>query len=478
MARFRKTIQPPMNDRIMSARYPACMSKTPNASIHWIIAATSFGFVVSQLDVTIVNVALASMATGLKASVAGLQWVVDAYALMFASLLLSAGALGDRLGARRVYIAGFVVFAAASLGCGLAPNAAVLVAARAVQGIGASALVPPSLALLTHACGDDARLRAHAIGLWTAAGGAAIAVGPVAGGFLIGWLGWRSIFLVNLPLVAIGIALTWRHVAETPRNGHGRHLDLTGQALAILALIGLTGAIIEAGPRGLGDALVLAGFAVGSPAAGLFLVVEARSSSPMLPLAFFRIRTFGATVAVGTVVNLSYYGTIFVLSLYLQQARGYGVIAAGLAFLPLTATFILSNVAAGHLVGRFGSRLPMAGGFLIAAGGYLLLRLLDDRTPFWLMLPGFMLIPLGMGAGVPAMTTAMLSSVERKFSGTASGVLNTARQAGGAVGVAAFGAMVGRNHEAIVSGLHGAVTISGGLLALAALISLVGVRRR
>jgi DHA2 family methylenomycin A resistance protein-like MFS transporter len=454
------------------------MRKTSTASINRIIAATSFGFVVSQLDVTIVNVALAKMASNLNASVSGLQWVVDGYALMFASLLLSAGALGDRLGAKRLYIAGFVLFAAASLGCGLAPNAAVLVGARAIQGIGASALVPPSLALLTHACGDDVKKRARAIGLWTAAGGVSIAAGPVVGGFLIGWFGWRSIFLVNLPLVAIGIALTWRYVAETPRNGHGRHLDLLGQGLAICALIGLTGAIIEAGPRGPADAVVLAGFAVGVVATILFLIVEAHSDSPMLPLSFFRNRTFSATVAVGTVVNLSFYGTIFVLSLYLQQARGYGVIAAGLAFLPLTATFILSNIAAGALVGRFGSRLPMTGGFLVAACGYLLLRVLDGQTPFWLMVPGFVLIPLGMGTGVPAMTAALLSSVERKFSGTASGVLNTARQAGGAVGVAGFGALVGKNHEAIVSGLHGAVSISAGLLVLAALMSLLGIRER
>jgi len=176
------------------------------------------------------------------------------------------------------------------------------------------------------------------------------------------------------------------------------------------------------------------------------------------------------------VVNLSYYGTIFVLSLYLQRARGYGVVAAGLAFLPLTATFILSNVVAGHLVGHHGSRLPMTLGFLLGAVGYLLLLLLDGRTPFWLMAPGFLLIPLGMGTGVPAMTAACLGSVERKFSGTASGVLNTARQAGGAIGVAGFGALVGRNQEAIVPGLHTAVSISAGLLVLAALMSLLGIK--
>jgi DHA2 family methylenomycin A resistance protein-like MFS transporter len=451
------------------------MTKTNDAHINWIIAATSFGFVVSQLDVTIVNVALPSMAENLHASVSGLQWVVDAYALLFASLLLSAGALGDQLGAKRVYIVGFGLFAAASLGCGLAPDAAVLIGARAVQGIGASMLVPPSLALLTHACGDDAKLRARAVGLWTAAGGVSIASGPVAGGFLIGWFGWRSIFLVNLPLVAIGIALTWRYVAET-RNDGGRHLDLPGQGLGILALIGLTGSIIEAGPRGVADPAVLAAFAVGLAAFAAFLAVEAGRRNPMLPLSFFKRRTFSATVAVGTVVNLSYYGTIFVLSLYLQQARGYGVMAAGFAFLPLTATFILSNVVAGHLVGHYGSRLPMTAGFVLAACGYVLLLLLDGQTPFWLMVPGFLLIPLGMGTGVPAMTAACLGSVERKFSGTASGVLNTARQAGGAIGVAGFGALVGRNHETIVPGLHAAVSISAGLLVLAALMSLIGIR--
>jgi DHA2 family methylenomycin A resistance protein-like MFS transporter len=451
------------------------MSKSKAAHINWIIAATSFGFVVSQLDVTIVNVALPSMAENLQASVSGLQWVVDAYALLFASLLLSAGALGDQLGAKRAYITGFVLFAAASLGCGLAPDARVLIGARALQGVGASMLVPPSLALLTHACGDDARLRARAVGLWTAAGGVAIAAGPVAGGFLIGWFGWRSIFLVNLPLAAIGIALTWSYVAEI-RNDGGRHLDLPGQGLGVLALIGLTGSIIEAGPRGVADPAVLAAFAAGLAAFAAFLAVEARRANPMLPLSFFKNRTFSATIAVGTVVNLSYYGTIFVLSLYLQQARGYGVLAAGFAFLPLTATFILSNVVAGHLVGHHGSRLPMTGGFLLAACGYLLLLLLDGQTPFWLMVPGFLLIPLGMGTGVPAMTTACLGSVERKFSGTASGVLNTARQAGGAIGVAAFGALVGHNHEAIVPGLHTAVSISAGLLVLAALMSLLGIR--
>ncbi len=447
-----------------------------HARLPWIIAATSFGFVVVQLDVTIVNLALPHIGKDLRTEVAGLQWVVDAYTLLFASLLLSAGAIGDRLGAKRVFVAGFVLFATASLACGLAPDAATLIGARAVQGMGAAMLVPPSLALLTHACGDDDRRRAHAIGLWTAAGGVSIAAGPVAGGFLIAALGWRSIFLVNLPLAALGIALTWRFVPETPRNGRGRHLDLKGQALAVVALLGLTAAIIEIGPLGTASAIVWGLFALGVAAAAAFVAVEARGESPMLPLHFFRNRTFTAATVVGTFLNLSYYGVIFVLSLYLQQVRHYGVIPAGAAFLPLTATFIGVNIAAGAIVGRVGSRIPMVAGSLIGAGGFLLLRALDAETSYWWMVPGFMLIPAGMGTAVPAMTAALLGSVERHWSGTASGVLNTARQAGGTVGVAAFGAFVGQHHERIVAGLHAAVSVSGGLLILAALLSLFGVR--
>jgi DHA2 family methylenomycin A resistance protein-like MFS transporter len=459
------------------------MTKTRKSSgvhaapnLNWIIAATSFGFMVVQLDVTIVNLGLPHIGKDLHTEISGLQWVADAYTLLFASLLLSAGALGDRLGAKRVFIGGFILFAVASLACGLAPNIATLIAARAVQGIGAAALVPPSLALLTHACGDDRKKRASAIGLWTAASGASIAAGPVVGGFLIQALGWRSIFLVNLPLVALGIVLTLRFVPETPRNGRGRHLDLTGQGLAVLALSSFTAAIIEIGPSGLTGAIVLGLFGLGIVAAAAFLTVEARSSSPMLPLHFFRNRTFSAATAAGTLVNLSYYGVIFVLSLYLQQTKGYGVIPSGLAFLPLTATFILVNVAAGAIVGRVGSRIPMVAGFLICATGFLWLRSLDAQTSYWMMVPGFILIPAGMGTAVPAMTAALLASVEKKWSGTASGVLNTARQAGGTVGVAVFGALVGQHHEAIVAGLRRSVSICAGLLLLAAVISFFGIR--
>jgi DHA2 family methylenomycin A resistance protein-like MFS transporter len=443
-----------------------------------ILATVSVGFVVTQLDVTIVNIALSNIGADLHANVAGLQWIIDAYALAFAVLMLSAGALGDRLGTRRMFAFGIALFALASLACGLAFNAATLVAARAVQGVGAAAMLPNSLALLNQACGHDPRLRARAVGLWTAAGAISIAAGPVVGGLLIAAFGWRSIFLVNLPLCAAGLLATFawlpkpkaaQRSAERPRG-----IDLPGQCLAIIALTGFTGAVIELRPLGWAHPLVLAGFVLAFVAAVGFVAVESRVASPMLPLTLFRKRTFSAAVLFGVCVNLTYYGMVFVLSLYLQRVRGYTPLQAGLAFLPLTGGFLVSNVASGWVIGRYGARVPMIVGAVIAALGYGALHFVDAATPLAGLLVPFLLIPSGMGLAVPAMTTAVLASVEAQRAGTASAVLNTARQAGGAVGVAAFGALAsgavgasGVNGMAaghIVSGLQSATAISVCLL--------------
>jgi len=438
-------------------------------STAWIIIATSLGFMVVQLDVTIVNVALPRLITALGSRMSELQWVVDAYTLAFAVLLLSAGVLGDRLGARRAYLLGFSLFALASAACGLAQTAGQLIAARAVQGIGAALLVPPSLALLNHACAHEPRLRARAVGLWTAGGGISIAAGPIIGGLLLRAFDWRSIFLVNLPLCALGIGMTLR-LHETPRKARQR-LDLRGQVLAILALTGLTAAMIEIGALGLTHPLVIGGFVLAAVGAWAFVMVEARSEQPMLPLRFFRRPHFSAAVLFGIAVNLSYYGVLFVLSLYLQHVRHYSAMQAGLAYLPLTATFIVSNLISGWLSGHYGGRLPMMLGAAIGAAGFALLARLDANSGYMAMLLPFLLIPGGMGLGVPAMTTIMLSSVEKSWSGTASAVLNAARQAGGAIGVAAFGALVGGGDARIVPGMRLAAWISVGLLLLACAIA-------
>src|SRR5579863_1854449 len=261
------------------AAYGPCMTTEKTLSLRPIAGAltvASLGFGLIQLDVTIVNVALPRIGATLGAPVDALQWVVDAYALVFAVLLLTGGLLGDRFGARRLFRIGLGVFALASLGCGTAPNAGLLIAMRALQGIGAAAMLPSSLALLNHACHHDARLRARAVGLWTAAGGVTIAAGPLIGGMLIAAGSWRTIFLVNLPLCAVGAWLT-AQVDETERAVRVAHLDLAGQALAIMALAGFTGGVIELRPLGALHPIVIGGFVLALVAGAAFVRCEARS---------------------------------------------------------------------------------------------------------------------------------------------------------------------------------------------------------
>jgi DHA2 family methylenomycin A resistance protein-like MFS transporter len=441
-----------------------------------VIVATSFSFVVTQLDVTIVNVALPRIASDLAVHVAGLQWVVDGYTLPFAVLMLSAGVLGDRFGSRRAYLAGLMIFAAASLACGLAPNAATLVAARAVQGAGGALLIPSSLALLSHAAAGDHALRARAVGLWTAAGSVAIAAGPVGGGLLVATMGWRSIFLINVPLCIIGAILTLRSIPSGEHGDPTHHLDPVGQLLAILAVTGLTCSVIEARPLGAGHPLVV-GAAVLAAAAGVaFYFAESKTSEPMLPVGLFHVPNFSAGAVFGTLLNFSFYGMIFVLSLYLQQARGYSALGTGLAYLPLMTTFIFSNVASGMVASRTGPRLPMISGAWIMLAGFVMLSRFGPATPYAFMLLPFIVIPSGMGFAIPAMTAAILSSVDRNRSGTASAVVNAARQTGGAIGVALFGALVGNTPAQIVSGLRTASFVSVGLIFLAALVAWKYVR--
>jgi DHA2 family methylenomycin A resistance protein-like MFS transporter len=435
-----------------------------------ILTAASFGFTIVQLDVTIVNVALDAIGREFGAPTASLQWVVDAYTLLLAALLLSAGALGDRFGPRRAFLAGIVLFAVSSAACGLAHGSLQLILSRAIQGAAAALLVPPSLALITHAAAGDDKARAWAVGWWTAAGGVSIAAGPVIGGLLIGAFGWRWVFLVNLPLCLAALALTLAYVPEVPPR-EKRPLDLPGQALAFVALTLLVGAVIEGGHRGWSDPLVLGALVGGLAAVAAFLAVETRSPHPAVPLEVFRTRMVWSAVVVGVAVNFTYYGVIFVLGLFLQRSAGYSVLQAGLAFLPLTATFIVANLMSGRVVQRFGPARTMAGGVVVAAIGYALTSRLTPSTPFWLMVPGFLLIPGGMGTAVPTMTSALLAHVDRHFSGTASGVLNACRQAAGAAGVAVMGALAAGGPAAIAAGLRVSGVIAAGVLVATAVVA-------
>lgn len=452
----------------MNARHPAPILGPTGARV---LATVSVAFVVTQLDVTIVNIALPSIGLQLHAPVSTLQWIVDAYTLAFAVLMLSAGVLGDRFGARRMFASGLLLFAISSLACGLAPNAASLVAARAAQGVSAAAMLPNSLALLNRACSHDPHLRARAVGLWTASGSISIAAGPVLGGMLIAAWGWRGIFLVNVPLCLAGLAaaFTWipreENRSRSAQHGHRpTGIDLPGQCIAIVALTAFTGAVIEMRPLGASHPLVVA-LAVSVLAALAFVIVEAKSRAPMVPLPLLRDATFSAAVLFGICVNMAYYGAIFVISLYLQRVHGDTPLQAGLAFLPLTGGFLVSNVASGWVVARWGPRRPMIIGAAVGALGYALLHLTQADTPVVALLAPFLLIPAGMGLAVPAMTTAVLASVDRSRAGTASALLNTARQAGGAVGVAAFGALANAGAaSSVVAGLQISAAIATALL--------------
>ena len=445
-----------------------------------ILLACSFAFIIVQLDVTIVNVALPQIGAELGARISDLQWVVDAYTLGFAVFLLSAGVLGDKFGSRRVFMAGFALFTVASLACAIAPGAMVLNVARAVQGIGAAALVPSSLAILNTAYAHDKKLLAKAISLWTAAGGLSIAAGPVLGGLLLSAFGWRSIFWVNIPICIAGFWLTSRVVPAHKGKDPQRSFDVPGQLLAVITLTALIGAVIEVGALGIGDWRVQCALAVSLVGGALFLVVEQRTAAPMMPLGLFRQPAFSAAVLYGVMVNFAYYGVIFVLSFYLQKLRGFTVLHAGLIFLPLTATFIVSNIISGMTMARVGVRTPMIVGGAIGAAGYALLGFIgvSDHASFLEMLPGLALIPAGMGLGVPAMTTSILSAVPQQQAGTASAVLNTARQVGGAIGVAVFGALVASGSpEHMFGGIHLALHVSTLLLLGAGLLAYLYVAR-
>jgi MFS transporter, DHA2 family, methylenomycin A resistance protein len=458
-------------------------STSLSPSLSWIVAAASFGFAIVQLDVTVVNVSLPRIGTSLAAGTAALQWVVDGYTVSFAVLLLSAGVLADRIGARRAYLGGFALFTLASAACGAAPGAAALVAARIAQGVGAALLVPGSLAVLNSACGSDTARRARAVGVWTAAGGVAIAAGPIVGGLLLAWLDWRSIFLVNIPICALGATLSARYVPGVSTACgrpacERRGFDPLGQLLSIAGLTGLTIAIIAAPAWPAARTTVAAAAVLALGGALGFVAVEARTASPMLPLALLRRGALVAAIAFGVLCNLTYYGVMFVLSLYLQRAHGYSPLRAGAAYLPLTATFILSNLLSAPIAQRFGAAVTMSGGAAVAALGYAWLSGLRADSSYAQMLPAFALIPCGMGAAVPAMTSTVLASVERHRGGTVSGALNAARQAGGAVGVAVFGALGAGGSGAVVHGLRVAAAMSVALLLAAAAIAGTWVRGR
>jgi DHA2 family methylenomycin A resistance protein-like MFS transporter len=440
----------------------------------WTVVVTSLAFFTIQLDGAVLNVAIVDIGRSLAAPLSGLQWVINAYTLVYAALLLSAGSLSDRIGSRPALVWGYAIFAGTSFVCAASPAASVLVAARALQGMGAALLMPSSLALINSACAHDPPMRSRAVGTWAAAGGLAIALGPALGGAFVTYLGWRWIFLINVPIGLAAIFITLGAIDRASPVQPPRGFDWGGQISAAVALVMLIGAIIEAGPHGWHAPLVQIGFVIAVGATALFVWIESRTAEPMLPLSLFRPGTGASTLVIGFVISFCMYGLVFALALYFQNVLAYSAGETGLAFVPFALTIVVANLVSGRAAELVGSRWILLIGLAIGACGCLALSRIDADTTYLTMLPEQIALRLGIGLTVPAMTTVLLAAFPRERSGTASGALSMMRQTGAAVGVAWFGAIMSKD---MVGGLQLSLVTCGILLAACAAL-IAGEMRR
>ena len=447
----------------------------------WLLLATVLGSGLALLDATVVNVALPVIGEDLDAEITGLQWILNSYLLTLAALILLGGALGDRYGRRRVFVVGVVWFAGASMLCGLAPNVPVLVAARALQGVGGALLTPGSLAIIQTSFRPEDRARA--IGAWSALGGIAAAVGPLVGGVLIDTVSWRVIFLLNLPLAAVVVTVARHHVPEShDESVAGRPADGAGAVTAAVGLAGLTYALIEAPGRGWGGAVVAAAV-IGVAGLAGFLAIEERSRHPMLPLGIFASRQFSAANAVTFVVYGALGTTFFLLVVHLQQVLGYSPLEAGAATLPVTLLMLMLSARAGQLAQQVGPRIPMTvGPFLIAGGLLLMADIGPDGGYLTEVLPAVVLFGMGLAATVAPLTATVLAAADASHAGVASGVNNAVARVGGLVAVALLPALVGltgeayQDPEAFAAGFRNAMTITAGLAAAGGLLAWLTIR--
>ncbi|MBA6439632.1 MULTISPECIES: DHA2 family efflux MFS transporter permease subunit [Streptomyces] len=446
----------------------------------WLVFTTVLGSAMALLDSTVVNVALPHIGLDLGADLPVLQWTVNAYMLTLAGLILLGGALGDRFGRRRVFVIGVVWFALASLACGLAPNAGVLIAARAFQGIGGALLTPGSLALIQSVIHHDDRARA--IGLWSGFGGIGAAIGPFLGGWLVDGPGWRWVFFINVPLAALCVPVALRHVPETRDPRARGRFDVLGAVLGAAALALVTYALIAAPQKGASAAVVVPGVA-GLALGAAFILVERRLREPMLPLSIFASRQFSAVNVVTLCVYAAFGGFFFLSVLDLQVVVGYSALAAGTALLPTTTLMLLLSARSGELGKRIGPRIPLTVGPLLCAAGMLLMTRAGVGAVYWRdILPALLVLGLGMVVVVAPLTATVLASVDVARAGLASGVNNAAARAAGLVAVAALPLLAGmgpeayRSADAFSSTFRRAMPICAGVLLLGALLAWRTVR--
>ena len=409
-------------------------------SPRWVLAATILGSAMAFIDGSAVNVALPVLQTSLGADVSATQWIVDAYLLVLSSLMLAGGALGDRFGRVRIFALGVAIFAGASIWCGAAPNAAQLIAARAVQGVGAALLVPGSLAIITAAFPRERRGRA--IGTWSAMTALAVIAGPLLGGWLVQSFSWRAVFYINVPIAAATLLIVWRAVPRFPPALSGA-IDWPGTALITLSLGAVTFALIEGPGRGWRDVAVIGAAAVGVVAFIVFIVVELRAHDPIVPLSLFRSRSFTGANVLTLLLYAALSGATFLLPFNFIQVQHDSPAKAGAAFLPFVVTMSLLSRYTGALADRIGPRLPLIVGPLVAGAGFALMAMPGIGGSYWTtFFPGIATLGIGMAITVAPLTTTVMTSIDdERHAGAASGINNTVSRVAGLLAIAVFGAI-------------------------------------
>ncbi|HET6998117.1 MAG TPA: DHA2 family efflux MFS transporter permease subunit [Solirubrobacterales bacterium] len=441
----------------------------------WLVAVTVAGSGMAFLDGTVVNVAVPDIGRDFNASTSALQWVLNGYLLTLAALILLGGSLGDRYGRRRIFIAGVGLFTAASLLCAIAPTVELLIGARLLQGVGGAMLTPGSLALIEASFrpGD----RARAIGAWSGLGGVATALGPLLGGYLIGAISWRAIFLINLPIGAFVIWAATRHVPESRDPMASGRLDLSGAVLATLGLAGTTYALIEAPERGASPVILVT--AIGGILALIaFFVGERRSANPMLPLEIFRSRQFSAANGVTFVVYAALGGFFFLFVSFLQISLGYTPIEAGAASLPVTLLMLLFSARSGAMAQRIGARVPLTIGPLVIAAGLLLMMMIEPGDSYLTtILPPVLVFGAGLTLVVAPVTATVLAAADSRHSGIASGVNNAVARVAGLLAVAVLPVVAGLtgdsfyNPAKMTDGFHTGMAVSAALSAIGGVLA-------
>jgi MFS transporter, DHA2 family, methylenomycin A resistance protein len=454
---------------------------TDRARPRLVLIATSLGVLFAQIDTSVVNLAVKSIATDLHAGVSQMQWVIDSYNLVYASLLLTGGTLGDLYGRRRIFVFGILLFIIGTVFCALAPDAPTLIAGRIVSGLGAAFEVPMSLVLLTLAY-PEREERAHALGIWASCNALAFIIGPMLGGWLVVTVGWRSIFYVILPVCIAAVALTYLAIRESAEP-KGRRLDLPGQSLAITGLGAFAFAVIEGSNWGWTSPVILSIALIAIAALALFVWVEARTPGPLLPLEFLRRPVFSAALAVAGLMTFGMYALLFVMPLYFQTMRGASPLFAGLELLPMPISFFIVSQNVGYLNNRIGPRIVMTAGMTCMGVGALALALINETTSLLPIELALAVVGVGLGLNTAPVNGVAVAALPPERSGTASGVLNTSRMVGATFGVAILGAIfaarAGQNAIAgadFLPGLRAALAGGGIAELIGAVIALTFIR--